>query len=80
MPVENLGGALVYAKDGKILFAFVHDVFGYWTLSKGKVEVGENIEEGTKREIKEEIGLDIVIEQKLGENRYVATHPSRAKV
>ena len=80
LPVENLGGALVYAKkDGKILFAFVHDVFGYWTLSKGKVEVGENIEEGTKREIKEEIGLDIVIEQKLGENEYVATHPSKGK-
>ena len=57
----------------------MHYVFGYWTLSKGKVEVGENIEEGTKREIKEEIGLDIVIEQKLGENEYVATHPSKGK-
>jgi len=87
LPVENLGGALVYARkpttspggDGKILFAFVHDVFGYWTLSKGKVEAGENIEEGTKREIKEEIGLDITIEEKLGENEYVATHPSKGK-
>ncbi len=40
LPVENLGGALVYAKkpgtsvstDSNILFAFVRAVFGYWTL------------------------------------------------
>jgi N utilization substance protein B len=80
LPVENLGGALVYTKkDDDVLFALVHDVFGYWTLSKGKVEVGENVEEGTKREIKEEIGLDIKIEEKLGENEYVATHPEKGK-
>ncbi|OGI63341.1 transcription antitermination factor NusB [Candidatus Nomurabacteria bacterium RIFCSPHIGHO2_01_FULL_40_12] len=80
LPVENLGGALVYTKkDGNILFALVHDVFGYWTFSKGKVEINENIEEGTIREIKEEIGLDIVIKDKLGENEYVATHPERGK-
>src|SRR3989338_2572352 len=37
LPVENLGGALVYTKrNGAVLFALVHDVFGYWTLSKGK--------------------------------------------
>ncbi|MEX2029050.1 MAG: transcription antitermination factor NusB [Candidatus Paceibacterota bacterium] len=80
LPVENLGGALVYARVGEnILFAFVHDVFGYWTLSKGKVEVTEDVEQGTIREIKEEIGLDITIEKKLGENEYVATHPEKGK-
>ena len=80
LPVENLGGALVYTKNGKdILFALVHDVFGYWTLSKGKVEKGENIEKGTIREIKKEIGLNIILEEKLGENEYVATHPEKGK-
>ena len=80
LPVENLGGALVYTKKGDdILFALVHDVFGYWTLSKGKVEVSEDIKESTKRAIKKEIGLDIRIEEKLGENEYVATHPSKGK-
>jgi N utilization substance protein B len=80
LPVENLGGALVHAKkDGNVLFALVHDVFGYWTLPKGKVEINEDIKEGTKREIKEEIGLDIVIEEKLGENEYIATHPEKGK-
>jgi len=80
LPVENLGGALVYAKkDDKVLFALVHDVFGYWTLSKGKLEPGEDVKEGTKREIKEEIGLDILLKEKIGENEYVATHPENGK-
>jgi N utilization substance protein B len=80
MPVEELGGALVYSqKNGSIFFAFVHDVFGYWTLSKGKIEPGEDIEQGTIRVIKKEIGLDINIEEKLGKNEYVATHPEKGK-
>ncbi|OGI68284.1 transcription antitermination factor NusB [Candidatus Nomurabacteria bacterium RIFCSPHIGHO2_01_FULL_42_15] len=80
LPVENLGGALVYAKlDGNILFGLVHDVFGYWTLSKGKVEAGEDIREGTSKAIKKEIGLDIQIEEKLGTNEYVASHPQKGK-
>jgi len=80
LPVEKKGGALVYAKkDGKILFALVHDVFGYWTISKGSIEEGESEEKATKREIKEEIGLDIRVEEKLGENEYVATHPQKGR-
>lgn len=80
LPVENLGGALVYSfKEEKVYFAFVHDVFGYWTLSKGRVEVGEDVQAGTKREVKEEIGLDIEIKEKLGENEYIATHPEKGK-
>jgi len=80
LPVDKKGGALVYAKNnGKVLFALVHDVFGYWTISKGSVSEGENEEEATKREVKKEIGLDITIEEKLGENKYVAAHPSKGK-
>ena len=80
LPVEKLGGALIYAKKGELVFfAFVHDVFGYWTLSKGKLEVDEELKEGTVRKIKEEIGLDIKILEKLGENEYVATHPENGK-
>jgi len=76
---------LIYAKkDNDVLFALVHDVFGYWTLSKGKIGdspeiVDESVEDGTIREIKEEIGLDIVIKEKLGENEYVASHPEKGK-
>ena len=48
---------------------------------KVKLKEGEeSAEEGTIREIKEEIGLDIVIEEKLGENEYVAKHPEKGKI
>lgn len=81
MPVERLAGAVVYAYDqhGEMYLALVHDIFGHWTLSKGKIENGEPIEEGAKREIKEEMGLDMDIEAKLGENEYVASDPEIGK-
>jgi len=80
LPVEKLGGALIYAyHDGNTLFALVHDVFGYWTLSKGRIEDNKNVKEGTKNKIREEIGLDISIKEKIGENEYVATHPENGK-
>ena len=78
--VEKFGGALIYARKNKELYlAFVHDVFGYWTLSKGHIDEGESVEDGTVKRIKEEIGLDIKIRQFLGENKYVASHPEKGK-
>ena len=85
MPLQRLGGAVVYSKhNGQMYLALVHDVFGHWTLSKGKIGDNPAIEretaqEGTVREIKEEMGIDIVIEEKIGENEYVASHPERGK-
>lgn len=80
LPVEKKGGALVYAKhEGKIFLALVHDVFGYWTISKGGIDGASDEAQATAKEIKEEIGLDIVVEEKLGENEYVATHPEKGK-
>ena len=81
LPIEKKGGALVYSKKGNnVYFAMVHDVFGYWTIAKGGIEKGEDEEEGTKREVKDEIGLDITIKAKLGENEYVAKHPEKGKI
>jgi N utilization substance protein B len=85
LPLQALGGAVVYAKhEGQYYLALVHDVFGHWTLSKGKIgdseeTKNESIEQGTVRELKEEIGIDITIEEQIGENEYVATHPERGK-
>lgn len=73
MPTEHLAGAVVYAKaEGETYLAFVHDIFGHWTISKGKVEQNENVQAGAIREIREEMGLDIKIVQELGVNEYVA--------
>ncbi len=81
LPVEKFGGALIYAKrDTDLYFAFVHDVFGYWTLSKGHIDSDESEEDGTVKRIKEEIGLDIDIKQFLGQNEYVASHPEKGKL
>ncbi|ETB63597.1 TPA: transcription antitermination factor NusB [Candidatus Nomurabacteria bacterium] len=81
MPIEKKAGAVVYAlHNDHIYFAFVHDVFGYWTLSKGSIEEGEDEKTGAKREIKEEMGLDIEIKELLGHNEYIATHPEKGKI
>ncbi len=73
MPTEHLAGAVVYARsEGETYMAFVHDIFGHWTISKGKIEEGEDIQAGAVREIKEEMGLDIKIVQELGVNEYIA--------
>lgn len=78
---EKLGGAVVYKRKGNdIKFALVHDIFGYWTLSKGRIEDNENASEGAKREITEEIGLDVEIGKELGKNEYIASDPEKGKV
>ena len=67
-------------KNGGIEFALVHDVFGYWTLSKGRIEKNENASDGAKREIAEEIGLDVEVGKELGKNEYVASDPEKGKI
>jgi len=80
MKIERKAGAVVYSVEGKdIYIALVHDVFGHWTLSKGGIEEKETPEEGVVREIKEELGLDITVEENIGENEYVANHPEKGK-
>ncbi len=80
-PIEKKAGAVVYAyNNNDLYFAFVHDIFGYWTLSKGSIEDDENEEEGAIREIKEEMSLDIKIKELLGRNEYIATHPEKGKI
>ena len=81
LPLEKMGGAIVYAKhDGQYYLALVHDVFGRWTLSKGHIEKDATPEAGVARVIKEELGLDAKVENQVGENEYVASHPEKGKV
>lgn len=81
LPLEKMGGAIVYAKhDGQYYLALVHDVFGRWTLSKGHIEEDASPQEGVARVIKEELGLTASVENQVGENEYVASHPEKGKV
>ena len=80
MPRQDLGGAIVYAKHGgDIYLALVHDIFGHWTLSKGKIAEGESIEDGTIRGLSEEMGLAVTLVEKVGENEYIASDPAVGK-
>ncbi|MCA9351614.1 transcription antitermination factor NusB [Patescibacteria group bacterium] len=82
MPVDQKGSAVVFSIDdnGVVRIGMVHDVFGYWTLSKGTIEEGEDIAEGTVRIFKDKTGWLINIIASLGSNEYVAYHPERGPV
>jgi N utilization substance protein B len=85
MPIQHLGGAVVYARDGAgadatVYLAFVHDVFGHWTLSKGKIIGETDPAEGTVAKVMEEIGLKVKIKADLGTNEYVANDPELGKI
>lgn len=81
IPTEKLGGAIVYAEhEGQTYLALVHDIFGHWTLSKGHIEDDPSVEAGIIRVIKEELDLDVVVEDKIGDNEYVASHPEKGKI
>ena len=51
-PMEEIVGAVIYAEhEGTLYVALVHDVFGHWTLCKGKLDKDEDPKEGTIRKV-----------------------------
>jgi len=76
LPIEGRIGAVVFARqDTTIYLAFVHDAFGYWTLTKGRLQEKEEPKDAAVRKVKEEIGIDVVVRVILGENEYIASDP-----
>ncbi|MEK7650446.1 MAG: transcription antitermination factor NusB [Patescibacteria group bacterium] len=81
MPIEKLGGAVVYAREnGQVYLALVHDMFGYWTLSKGHIKPDEELKAGVAREIGEEMSLSVAVLENLGENEYISSDPEKGKL
>ncbi len=81
LPVEKLAGAVVYARDdGNTYLALVHDVFGHWTLSKGRLSDGEKEEDCVLRKVPLEIGVLVDIKENLGSNSYSTYQPEKGKV
>lgn len=82
LPREELGGAVVWRRLlDSYMFALVHDAFGYWTLSKGHVQEGEDLGKGTLRKVTEELGLrHMKIGVVLGENEYIASDPKQGPI
>lgn len=82
LPIETKAGGVVYREDsGQLRFAMVHDVFGYWTLSKGSLEEGENASDAAEREVKEELGIKSTeVLGKLGQTEYIAKDPEKGQI
>lgn len=65
MKKEKSCGALVYRKkpDGIDLLLLRHRYGGHWSFPKGHVEEGENEVQTALREVKEETGLSIELQE-----------------
>lgn len=81
LPIQKLVGSIVYAKfEGDTYLALVHDVFGFWTLSKGKFLEDENLIDAAKRKVQEELGIACEYKQTIDTSEYIASHPEFKKV
>src|ERR1700686_3253173 len=56
--------ALIFS-EGKVLLALRRDI-DWWNLPGGGMEVGETVDEALLREVIEETGLEVEIEQLVG--------------
>jgi nucleoside triphosphatase len=62
---EPTVGALIVDKQGKILLARSHKWFDKYTLPGGHIEIGESMADAVRREVKEEVGLDVEVVEML---------------
>lgn len=64
MKTERSCGAVIYRiVDRQALFLVLRHAAGHWSFAKGHVEPGESEVETALREIKEETGLDVSIDE-----------------
>lgn len=81
LPVQKLIGSIVYAIEGDdIYLALVHDVFGFWTLAKGKFLENEEVAAASKRKVLEELGIDSDYVCDIDSSEYIASHPEFKKI
>jgi len=63
MPILGVNIAII--QDGKVLLTKRRD-FEVWCLPGGEVDNGETLVEAAKREVREEVGLDVQLERLVG--------------
>jgi 8-oxo-dGTP diphosphatase len=85
-------GAMIFNDRGELLLAKrgkeAKNERGHWEVPGGSIEFGETMAEAVVREIKEELGIDIVVEQQLlaldhlipDENQHWVTTPFIVRV
>lgn len=63
MKIEKSCGAIVFRRDhGKLLYLVLQHTAGHWSFPKGHIEEGETETETAQREILEESGLQVSID------------------
>ncbi|MDF2484745.1 MAG: mismatch repair protein MutT [Herbinix sp.] len=75
--IVALKAIIIYNRKALIIQRSYGDVSGSgsWEFAGGKLEFGEDLESGLKREIMEEVGLEVMIERLL----YASTFQSKEK-
>lgn len=83
LPVADLvsAGGIVYrlGEKGPEVVLCGRSAEGLWGLPKGTPQDAETLEETAHREVREETGLDVRIERKVGEIEYWFTRPQQGK-
>lgn len=77
MPQKIIGVGVIWNEQGQILIdrRLQSGVLGgLWEFPGGKIEPGETVEDCIKREIKEELGIDIEVGKHLITIEHVYTH------
>lgn len=74
MKREFSAGGIVFNNQSQVLLT-QHSSNHYWGFPKGHVDPGQNIKEAALREVKEEGGVEAEVIEKVGDSKYVYTHP-----
>jgi ADP-ribose pyrophosphatase YjhB (NUDIX family) len=71
-------GALVFRRDGHVFLSRrakgAKNERGYWEFPGGELEFGEKLDEGMRREFREEYGMDIRLLKLLGVFDHILEH------
>ncbi len=66
MAIFRIGvNALIFDSEGRILLGHRRDI-NWWNLPGGGMEAGETVDEAVRREVYEETGLEVKVEQLVG--------------
>ncbi len=76
-PHYDVAAGVVYALDGRILIAqrpLEGLLGGLWEFPGGKVEVGETLPECLRRELREELAIEVTVGEQVAAVRHAFTH------